>query len=103
MQYLPDPKIIYNRLKQSARKRDIDFQLTVSDIIHLSLPLTCPIFGIPLVYNRGKAMDNSFSVDRIDPNRGYIADNIWVISWKANRMKSNATLEELKLLGNLTI
>jgi hypothetical protein len=42
-------------------------------------------------------------VDRIDPNRGYIADNIWVISWKANRMKSNATLEELKLLGNLTI
>jgi hypothetical protein len=103
MQYLPDPKVIYNRLKQSARKRDIEFTLTLSDIIHLDLPITCPIFSIPLVYNRGKAMDNSFSVDRIDPNRGYIADNIWVISWKANRMKSNATLDELKLLGNLTI
>ncbi len=102
MQYIPDHKIIYQRLKQSARKRGIDFSLTESDILHMDLPIRCPIFDIPLVYNRGKACPNSFSVDRIDPNIGYTPDNIWVISWKANRMKSDASLEDLKKLCEIS-
>lgn len=99
MQYLPDHKIIYNRLKQSAKKRGIKFTLTPSDILHLDLPISCPILGIPLEYNRGKVSDNSFSIDRIDPDRGYEVDNIHVISYKANRAKSNLTEDELKLLA----
>ena len=32
------------------------------------------------------------------PELGYIKGNVWVISNKANRIKNNATLEELRLL-----
>jgi len=37
-------------------------------------------------------------LDRIDNNKGYIKDNVWVISRKANTIKNNASLEELKAL-----
>jgi hypothetical protein len=36
--------------------------------------------------------------DRKDNARGYVKDNVRVISWRANRLKSDATLEELRLL-----
>lgn len=98
--FLPDVKQIYNRLKSSAKKRNIPFTLTQSDILHLDLPLTCPIMGIPLKYNRGKLQDNSFSIDRIDSSKGYSMDNIIVISWLANRLKSNGTPEQLKLISD---
>lgn len=99
MQYLPDHKLIYNRLKQSAKKRGIPFTLTSSDILHLDLPISCPVIGIPLEYNRGEMKDNSFSIDRIDTTRGYEPDNICVISMKANRAKNNLTQSELELLA----
>lgn len=98
--YIPDHKIIYNRLKQSAKKRGIPFTLTSYDILLLDLPITCPILNIPLQYNRGQMEDNSFSIDRIDSSRGYEADNICIISLKANRAKNNLTETELKMMAN---
>jgi hypothetical protein len=41
-------------------------------------------------------IDNSPSLDRIVPEKGYVAGNIRVISQRANRIKSNATVEELR-------
>ena len=55
--------------------------------------------GIPLKWNRGIALDNSFSFDRIDSSKGYTLDNLEVISVKANRAKNNLTEEELKKFG----
>lgn len=98
--YLPDHKTIYNRLKQSAKKRGINFTLISTDILHLDLPITCPILGIPLQYNIGTMEDNSYSIDRIDSSRGYEPDNIQVISLKANRAKNNLTEKELQLMSN---
>lgn len=51
--------------------------------------------------NRGngpRALPNSPSIDRIDPTRGYVKGNIWIVCHRANAIKSNATHEELKLL-----
>ena len=93
---LPEIKSIYNRLKSSAKKRGINFSLSLPELNNLSFPITCPIFGIPLKFNRGKMQDNSYSIDRIDSNKGYEIDNIIVISWKANRLKNNSTPEDLK-------
>lgn len=97
--YILDSKLLYNRLKASAKKRGIEFTLTIVDINNLAFPITCPILGIPLRYNRGKPEDDSYSIDRIDSSKGYTADNIQVISYKANRAKNNLTENELKLLG----
>jgi hypothetical protein len=100
MQYIPDIKTIYNRLKSSAKRRGITFDLTLSDLYYLSYPITCPVLGIPLRFNRGKAEDNSYSIDRIDSTKGYSIDNIIVISWKANKLKSTASMDELKRLND---
>lgn len=94
-----DLKPIYNRLKNSAKKRGIPFDLTIVDLEDISIPLRCPINGLPLAFNRGKALDNSVSYDRIDSSKGYTRDNIIVISWKANRLKNNATANELQQLS----
>ena len=95
---LPDAKTIYHRLKSSAKKRHIYFNLTVLDIMRLDYPITCPILGIPLKFNKNQFQDNSYTIDRIDNNKGYELGNIIIISYRANRMKNNGTIEELKLI-----
>jgi hypothetical protein len=96
MQNIPDVRKVYNQLKSSAKKRDIEFSLSIMDLYHLDYPISCPILGIPLKFHRGQALDDSPSVDRIDSSRGYVADNVQIISFKANRAKNNLTEDELK-------
>jgi hypothetical protein len=74
----------------------ISFNLSVEDI---QIPEFCPVFGFPLVSNEGKIGYNSISVDRIDPNLGYIKGNIQVISNLANSMKQNASKEQLLMFA----
>ena len=93
-----DLKTLYNHIKGSANKRGIKFTITMCDLNDLSFPLTCPILDIPLIWNRGRADDNSYSIDRINSSKGYEAGNIVVISNRANRLKSDATLEEMRRL-----
>ena len=92
----PEYKQIINRLKCSAKKRGIEFDLTTEDLDYIGIPISCPIMGIPLKWNKGKPRDNSYSFDRIDSSRGYVRDNIQIISMKANRAKNDLTSEELK-------
>lgn len=42
--------------------------------------------------------DRSMSIDRIDPSKGYTQDNVWLICSRANRIKNDATLEELEAI-----
>lgn len=92
----PEAKLVWNS-KNRAKKKGFDFNIDVSDII---LPEFCPLIGIPLYSKGGVIIDNSPSLDRIDSKKGYVKGNVWVISHKANTMKSDATLEELELLVN---
>jgi hypothetical protein len=82
-----------NHARARAKRHGIYFAITKSDI---SIPSHCPILGIPLEVGRGYARDSSPSLDRINPNKGYLPDNIWVISMKANRMKGDMTLGILR-------
>lgn len=92
---LPPAKVLYNNAKSRAKAQNIPFSIEVIDIL---IPVYCPVLGLELKINTGNAKDNSASLDRIIPELGYIKSNIQVISHKANTMKSNATLEELKKL-----
>ena len=87
------------RLLENARarsKRDgIEFAITVADIV---IPSHCPLLGIPLDPAAGVRAHGLPSLDRRDNAKGYIRGNIWVISWRANNLKSDATLEELRML-----
>lgn len=74
-----------------AKKRGLDFSIDDSIII----PNECPVLGIPLVQNIGKAKDTSPTIDRVDNSKGYIPENVCVISYRANCLKRDSTLEEL--------
>jgi len=93
---------LYYSAKSRANKKGIFFDISVDDIV---IPRLCPVFGTKLKANVGsgavsfEALDNSPTLDRIDNSRGYIADNICVISLRANNLKRDATLEELRLLA----
>ncbi len=90
---LEDPrKGMLQRTKARAKKRGIPFGLTSEDIV---IPEFCPVLGILLSPNKIRG-DNSPSLDRIVTELGYVKGNVAVISWRANKIKSNATLEELE-------
>lgn len=85
-------------VKGRAKKAGIPFDDDISDIV---VPEYCPILGIPLRRNVGQLSGgpNSPSLDKIIPPLGYIKGNRWVISHRANTIKSNATFEELVVIG----
>lgn len=87
-------KMLAGAKKRSGRKNWL-FDLMVEDII---IPEVCPVLGIPLFVGDDTCSDNSPTLDRIDPNGFYTKDNVQVISLRANRIKNDATLEELEAL-----
>jgi hypothetical protein len=94
-------KSIRSRLHNGAHKRvkdsGIEFDITSEDIILVEF---CPLLGVELEYANSKATDFSPSLGRIDPTKGYIKDNIQVVSFLANRMKNSATPEMLVRFAN---
>jgi len=89
----------YWHKKSNAKKLNIEFDLTIDFLKSITVKY-CPILGIELDYHNSKHKDNSPSFDRIDPNKGYTKDNTRIISRKANQSKSDATIEEIKLVYN---
>lgn len=85
------------RVKRRAKERNLAFDLSVTDI---HIPQTCPILGIALFIGDGAATDNSPELDRIDNSMGYVRGNVHVISRRANRIKSDATADELALIAS---
>lgn len=81
------------RAKVRAAIRGIPFALTAADI---AVSDACPVFGTPLVFGGANGRDNSPSLDRIDPALGYVPGNVRVISYRANRIRSDASLAELR-------
>ena len=84
---------LLNYARRNARRRGCECTL---ELHHLTIPEKCPILGFNLEI--GGHQDTSPSVDRIDSSKGYTPDNVWVISQRANRIKNNATVEEIKML-----
>ena len=87
-----DPRVaLLLSTKSSAKTRGVENTLTKEDI---KIPNVCPILGLKL---KRKGLDNnSMTVDRLDSNKGYTKDNVHVISWRANKLKNNGTLEEFE-------
>lgn len=77
---------ILDRAKGRAIRKKLDFDLELEDII---IPELCPVFKAPIKVP---------SIDRIDSLRGYTKDNIRIIENRANMLKNNATIEEIRLI-----
>jgi hypothetical protein len=90
------------RARSRAKKKNIPFDIDQAYIRSL-VPSHCPILGIELEWSvqRGNGncpLSNSPSLDRIVPEQGYVKGNVWIVSHRANTIKSDASYEELKLV-----
>lgn len=90
-QLAPDREL-WARAKKRAQDRNIPFNLVPADLV---IPPRCPVLGIPLTIG-GKRSHNSPSLDRVDPLKGYVKGNVRVISDKANRLKGDRTLPQVR-------
>lgn len=92
-----DPRfILWERSALNARKIGIEHTIEPEDI---PMPNTCKYFGVQLEYPPGKSGRRwdkfRASIDRIDSTKGYVKGNVHVISYLANRMKQDASEEDL--------
>lgn len=84
---------LWRSAKGRARKSNLEFTISTEDI---SIPSHCPLLGVELTHIFGMGrVDTNISIDRIDNSKGYIKENIQIVSDLANRMKQNATREQL--------
>ena len=80
---------LWYRAKRRALDKNLEFSIELSDII---VPKLCPVFLVEMETNTEYAA----SLDRIDSTKGYVKGNIQVISTKANVLKNNASIKDLK-------
>lgn len=85
----------FTRKKQNQKKRGWEWNITPTD---LEWPTHCPVFGIELNWFALRLSEDSPTIDRIDNTKGYIPGNVMIISWRANRIKNDGTLEEHQMI-----
>ena len=85
-------KELIRSAKRRAKNKNLEFNIDDSDVI---IPERCPVLGIKLEKGNGKVHKNSPTIDRINPNKGYVKGNVIVVSQRANTIKTNATIEEI--------
>ncbi len=76
----------------------IDFDLT-SDYLKSIWTDTCPVFGYEFVLG-DKAHPACPALDRLDPKKGYVQGNVAFISSRANRIKYDASVNELRRIAD---
>ena len=94
----PECFVLHN-IKTRAKKQGVPFDLTAEDLV---TPEFCPVLGIRLERStnpKGGVTDCAPTVDRLIPELGYVKNNIIIVSHKANRIKNNATVEELEAVA----
>lgn len=92
---------LVTQAKSRAKRSGVEFNVTEDNLLW---PTHCPILGVQLDYNTTapgarNRRDNSPSLDRRDNSKGYVVGNVFVISHRANRLKSDASVEELLALS----
>ena len=88
---------LWRIVRERARKLQLPFTIEPSDVI---IPEVCPVLGIKLLPCGKRLNDSSPTLDKINNELGYIKGNVSVISWKANRLKSDGTAEDHKRIAN---
>ena len=86
--------------KTRAYVKQVPFDLT-SEYVQSITPDCCPVFGTQFVFTGNKRMrPESASLDRLDPEKGYIIGNVVVISMKANTIKNAYNSTDLYAVAN---
>jgi len=107
-------KVWFQNKKKTAKRDGIEFTIEPTDIPGVEIewynigkqgsrdtwraieyPKVCPVLGMELDWGMNGCNNNSPSLDR-NPNFGYVKGKVKMMSNLANKMKQNATPEQLK-------
>jgi hypothetical protein len=78
----------YKGAKFRAKGKGLPFNITIDYLLSIVTD-SCPVFNTEFKFSGNKvARNESPSLDRIDPSKGYVEGNLVVISNKANNIKS---------------
>lgn len=84
--------LLYTARKR-ARRKGLQCTIDINDIVWPKDGV-CPILGEPLKKHRGKMERNTPSLDRRDSSLGYVPGNVYVVSWWANYLKEQLSVEQ---------
>ncbi len=90
-------KTIFMKRRIFAKRKGIAFDVDANYFIEI-FPADgiCPVLGIKLDWTQKKNSPENPSIDRIMPAVGYTRGNLAWISYRANMIKGDATIEEIK-------
>jgi hypothetical protein len=84
--------------RQRARRDKIAYDIDAT-YLHQLLDLQsglCAISKVPLTFTKGSGhIATNASIDRIDPKKGYTKDNVQLLAFQVNAMKSNLNIDQL--------
>ena len=85
-----------------CKKNGIEFDAEYMAKFKNERPHHCACCGKILNYaysgNLGRPPEDGPSLDRINPTKGYVVDNVAIICWRCNALKRDALLNELELI-----
>jgi hypothetical protein len=90
---------------EAINRRGLQFDITANDLMTLLVNQNgkCALTGWDLEFTRGGEFGSGTnplgcSIDRKDNQTGYIASNIQLVCWKANKIKNDLSDSEFKEL-----
>ena len=97
-------QMVYNAESRSKKKK-LEFEIDKNLILELAekQDWLCSVTGHQMsteTNTRKKANSFKVSIDSIDSNKGYLKDNIRLVCWAVNQMKSDKTDEEFQFWVN---
>lgn len=93
-------RLLYNLARRRSVKHSVSFDLDIG-WIEKRLRQGCPIFKVPFNSKESKKeICFTATIDRFYPERGYTKENSFVVSHLANRVKSNATTQQVQAVAS---
>ena len=89
-------------VRRGAKQRGLEFSISEADLS--PMPECCPVLGCKLDYSKGPFVGRNkrlnVASDRVDNVKGYVPGNVVIISLRANYLKKDATVAELRALAD---
>ena len=87
------------KAKKRASEEGIPFDVSTDYLVSIfPYDFICPVLKTDMSWGQESGIESSPSLDKIDPSLGYVIGNVVWVSRRANRLKSDASPKEMRLI-----